>query len=778
MADNVSLIVNETIDNVVINPGITTQVIDVNVTGTDTYVDINVTPSVTIVNINEVTGGGGGGGSQNLQQVTDIGATTTNGINIIADLDIVGLGVSSSDEMSLAPLINSYTLYGTAIQGQAGDNGKGVKGTSDSGSGVYAYSPSGTAFVGSGDYAMYLTAQTKGIEVTAESDAVATLNQGSSATGLIINGGASSNGNFIELKKEGDDKLTVNQAGELTATKLIKSGGTSTQYLMADGSTTSGSIGGSLKNYIASGTDTYTVNILGTTAYVDGVAYLIRFTNGNTTTATLNINGLGARTLYKNNSGAIIGGDIQSGSEMLCVYNSTLSIFKCISTSTSVTATSPITSSGGITPVISTSMATNKLIGRSTAGTGVMEQITIGSGLTLSGGTLTNTATPTPTGYYGAFQDNTIQTAAAINTPYAMKFGINDLSNGITIASDGSNLTRITIANTGIYNIQFSAQFDRTNSGTDAVDIWLRKNGVDVPGSAGKIILTGGVAASAIIAAWNYVLDIVSGDYYQIMWSTPDTHIRILYEAAQTSPFAHPLIPSTILTVTQQSGIMAGTGITAINSLTGAAQTLTVGTTGTDFAIVDSGTDHKFNLPTASASNRGALSSTDWTTFNNKQDKSLSAYTIMANATASTADATAKVYKDVAEATDLASVSTITWSGTASPTTPLTLNYKWNQVGSLVTVRFNLNYTNAGTSNTQLSITLPTTMPTPAAVSGFNSTNDVIVYGTGQFGGGKTLAGAYSTGAVLRKTASSYEFVIARGAANASTAWLTIQYFA
>ena len=60
---------------------------------------------------------------------------------------------------------------------------------------------------------------------------------------------------------------------------------------------------------------------------------------------------------------------------------------------TSVTATSPITSSGGATPDISTSMATNKLIGRSTAGVGVMEEITIGTGLTLSGGTLNATAT-------------------------------------------------------------------------------------------------------------------------------------------------------------------------------------------------------------------------------------------------------------------------------------------------------------------------------------------------------------------------------------------------
>ena len=229
----------------------------------------------------------------------------------------------------------------------------------------------------------------------------------------------------------------------------------------------------------------------------------------------------------------------------------------------------------------------------------------------------TNTAA-TPLGYYGAFQDNTIQTATTINTPYAMKFGITDLSNGITIVSDGSNLTRITIANTGIYNIQFSAQFDRTNSGTDAVDIWLRKNGVDVPGSGGRIILTGGAAASETLAAWNYVLDIVAGDYYQLMWSTPDTHVRLLYEAAQTIPFVHPIIPSTILTVTQQSGIMSGTGITAINSLTGAAQTMVAGTSGTDFAVSSVGTTHTLNLPTASATNRGALSSANWSTFNGK----------------------------------------------------------------------------------------------------------------------------------------------------------------
>ena len=60
---------------------------------------------------------------------------------------------------------------------------------------------------------------------------------------------------------------------------------------------------------------------------------------------------------------------------------------------TSVSATSPITSSGGSTPIISTLMNTNRLIGRSTAGTGVMEEIIIGSGLSLSAGTLSATGT-------------------------------------------------------------------------------------------------------------------------------------------------------------------------------------------------------------------------------------------------------------------------------------------------------------------------------------------------------------------------------------------------
>jgi hypothetical protein len=60
------------------------------------------------------------------------------------------------------------------------------------------------------------------------------------------------------------------------------------------------------------------------------------------------------------------------------------------------------------------------------------------------------------------------------------------------------------------------------------------------------------------------------------------------------------------------------TGLTALNGLTAQVQNFATGTSGTDFGISSSTSTHTFNLPTASATNRGALSSADWTTFNNK----------------------------------------------------------------------------------------------------------------------------------------------------------------
>lgn len=143
---------------------------------------------------------------------------------------------------------------------------------------------------------------------------------------------------------------------------------------------------------------------------------------------------------------------------------------------------------------------------------------------------------------YGSFYDTTTQTAAAINTAYAMTFNTSDLSYGVT---RGTPTSRIYVDTPNVYNVQFSAQLDKTSGGTALVWIWLRKNGVNVPDSGGQIRIQGNNAET--LAAWNYLVQLNAGDYVEIMWEVDDTSVIILADAASA---IHPAVPSVILTVT------------------------------------------------------------------------------------------------------------------------------------------------------------------------------------------------------------------------------------
>jgi hypothetical protein len=122
-----------------------------------------------------------------------------------------------------------------------------------------------------------------------------------------------------------------------------------------------------------------------------------------------------------------------------------------------------------------------------------------------------------------------------------------------TLAADGIsvlNNSRVTFANMGVFNLQFSAQIQKSDAGSDTIDIWLSKNGQNLPASNSQLVLTGTGVDSRTVASWNFMFDADAGDYVELMWSSPDTNISLLSAIAQTNP-QRPSIPSLLVTVNQ-----------------------------------------------------------------------------------------------------------------------------------------------------------------------------------------------------------------------------------
>ena len=167
-----------------------------------------------------------------------------------------------------------------------------------------------------------------------------------------------------------------------------------------------------------------------------------------------------------------------------------------------------------------------------------------------------------PTGYYGAFSDLTTQQFVA-NTITPLKLSTTDLTNGVSL--QGTPTTQIKVTNTGVYNIQFSAQLNHTTGGLAVVTIWLRKNGIDIPATSTDVTIEGN--NTKIVPAWNFLVSATANDYFQIMVSATDSNCEIYFSGARTSPI-RPALPSLIVTVTQAnptSGSGGGNNVSILN---------------------------------------------------------------------------------------------------------------------------------------------------------------------------------------------------------------------
>jgi len=155
---------------------------------------------------------------------------------------------------------------------------------------------------------------------------------------------------------------------------------------------------------------------------------------------------------------------------------------------------------------------------------------------------------------HGAFSSDQDQTTTA-NTATLMTLNTTDFSNGgVTISS-----SKITTAIAGTYNLQFSTQFQNTDNQIQDISIWLRQNGVDIPGSTGFVSIPARKSASPgeeahEIIGWNYYVQMQADDYVEIWWSTTNSTVTIQHYPASTGP-VRPATQSVVATLSFVSAL-------------------------------------------------------------------------------------------------------------------------------------------------------------------------------------------------------------------------------
>lgn len=161
-----------------------------------------------------------------------------------------------------------------------------------------------------------------------------------------------------------------------------------------------------------------------------------------------------------------------------------------------------------------------------------------------------------------AASDTTNQYAAADDTRTLVAWNTLDSGNGFTLYNDGSAASSID----GVFKIDYSLQFVNTDNAAHDVTVWLRTDGADVAGSASKFTIPARKSVGVygyLVAYSSIVFPVVAGEKIYLYWATgkaynttgPVDGVYMAYEPVQTSPFAHPSVPSAVGSITFVSRI-------------------------------------------------------------------------------------------------------------------------------------------------------------------------------------------------------------------------------
>lgn len=96
------------------------------------------------------------------------------------------------------------------------------------------------------------------------------------------------------------------------------------------------------------------------------------------------------------------------------------------------------------------------------------------------------------------------------------------------------NSSKLKVTDGGDYFFQFSAQFSKTGSSSGQADIWIRKNGTDIPRSRSRVTLQGN--PNDTLVTLNYILDLEPSDYVQVVAAPVDGTTGIHLDTYTNNP--------------------------------------------------------------------------------------------------------------------------------------------------------------------------------------------------------------------------------------------------
>jgi hypothetical protein len=146
---------------------------------------------------------------------------------------------------------------------------------------------------------------------------------------------------------------------------------------------------------------------------------------------------------------------------------------------------------------------------------------------------------------YGQFSSTQTQSGSA-DTAYSMTFNTTDFSNGVSLVAG----SRLTVANTGLYNIQFSSQLHTTVNQAVDFSIWFDMTGSNIANSNTDFTVEKISGGGYMVAALNFLTRIASGSYVELKYSKTTLEGQLQAKAIQATP-TRPATPSAIVTVTQ-----------------------------------------------------------------------------------------------------------------------------------------------------------------------------------------------------------------------------------